>query len=702
MHVRGATGASAEGGGRAEAKTRLRKRRAARPLAGTPALIVVLTLALWSPGAARAAGWQRETGGSLGLSWELGKVKVDPLGDYFIGMGPDGYQYLEVRGPGPHGAYSALQAVPGAEGAFGVDYAFESDGGSWWIVAGGDTVQVMHRAPGQHGAFGPATTLDSVAGGALDHAAVGVSPEGDVLAVWESGESSTNADLEAAVKPAGSSSFSAPQVLAGGVAISGPVGATLDAGGSAVVVWGEGTGCAPYCTGVDLKQMTRPAGPLGEPGLEGATTLASYSGTESESYFHAYYADALGGNAVLVYEDEPVGSEQIFMYARTRAPAAAFGGPVTLSAGSESGRHVVPPVPQISIAADGSAALAWTELVPCGGSGGFAAYAMASFAPGGSGFGTPAQLASGDAYEAGLRPSAPAIGIAGEGEWVGGWGGEEAEEPLCGPHSSPSYSVALTSVGMGSPILTPVGSHEDLESVRAVADPVSGGYEGLVVWTSGAPASTHELEAAHFEEMGTTPPGGEEQLPGEGSESGSGQGNGSSSGPSGPGQAPGGGGGRAAVIAPRELVSASPFRRGRPEAVASCPADAAQACTVHVGAYTSSGALPGSSTDAAHHGGHGHTHASTLLGRASATVAPGKRKRLKLHLTKAGRRLVRTARRRSRTIPMRLVVRISAGDRSGSAVLKEKLRAPKAHGRAGKRHGQRLHAVQFGRPWLPG
>lgn len=665
MHGRVATEAPAEGEDRVEAGTALCESRPAWPFAMVLALVAVAALVLSS--SAHAAGWQQETGGSLGLNWELGKVKVDPLGDYFIGMGPDGYQYVKVRGPGSHGTYSALQAVPGAEGAFDVDYAFESDGGSWWIVARGGVVQIAHRAAGQAGAFGPATTLDSLTGGALDHAAVGVSPGGDVLAVWESGEESTDASLKAAVKPAGASSFSTPQTLASGIAISGPIGASLDAGGSAVVIWGEGTGCSPYCTGVDLKQMTRPAGPLEEPSLEGTTTLASYSGTLSESYFHAYYADSLGGNAVLAYEDEPVGSEQIFMRARMRAPGVGFGAPATLSAGSESGRHAVPPGPQISVASDGSAALAWTELTPCGGSASFAAYAVASFAPQGSGFGSPTQLASGDGYEAGLRPYAPAIGIAGDGEWVGGWGDEEGEDPPCGSHSGANYGVALTSAGVGTPILAPVGSHEDLESARAAANVVSGGYEGLVVWTSGEPASNHELKAAHFEDISATPPSEGGQSPGEGSGSGSGQGSGS-------------GEGGAPTIVPRRLVRASPFRRGRPEVVVSCPAAAVHACAVHVGAYTSSGKLPGRARAArARHRGHKHAHTSTLLGRASATIASGKRRVLKLHLTKAGRRLVRAARRKHHAISMRLVVRISAAGRSVSAVLKERLRAPKAH-----------------------
>lgn len=463
-------------------------------------------LVLAAPAAAQSGTWTPENGGYLRTSWELGQIKVDPLGNYFIGMGPSGRAYVDVRTPGLTGTYSGAQAVPDASGAFTVDYGFDKAGASWWIVATGSSVEVVHRGPGQSGSFGTPVTLDSIGGyGVLQYAAIGVSPGGDVVALWavsDANDTTSSDTIKVAVKPAGSSSFSAPQTLASSTNAAPPFGAAFDAGGSAVLIWGEASNCSSFCTHSEIQEATRPAGPVSSPGFGSASTLDSYdTDIYGDGFYYPYFENGFGGNAVLAYEQNasPT-SGDISLYARTRAPGGGFGAASTLSSGTGgSSARQARPDPTISVAADGETAISWTELSPCSSLG---HWVMAAFAPAGGLFSTPVQLATGDQTLASPAPESPAVGIAGPNEWVGGWGRVQEAAP-CQPSQTPSYDVVMQASG-GNPTApfslsaAPNGPN-DIDSVRAAAQQVSGGYEGLTVWQD---SGSSEMRGDFFSQAG--------------------------------------------------------------------------------------------------------------------------------------------------------------------------------------------------------
>jgi len=177
------------------------------------------------------------------------------------------------------------------------------------------------------------------------------------------------------------------------------------------------------------------------------------------------------------------------MRALKRAPGSAFSGAGTLLSDEEQ-NGVGVGAPQLSVAGDGSAAVAWWEIDAAFESCPPPALQFAKMSVAGAGaggFGAPAELAA----TSDPAPDDPAIAIAGAGHWVAGW--RAATLSQANPCAQETRTVITKASSGEGATYTPMSYGSG--SVRAAAQPTGNGFAGLVAWID---SSSDDLQAAHF------------------------------------------------------------------------------------------------------------------------------------------------------------------------------------------------------------
>ena len=450
-------------------------------LALIAAVFAFASVTITDPASSRAATWADETGGSFDADgWDLAPTRVDPAGNYFISMGEDGsirkaLDRFQVRAPGAAGGYVGPLQVPSFGSIEDVDFGFDSSGVSWWIEATGSAVKITRRGAGPAGGFGAPETLAT--GSDLDRAAVGVAPNGDVLAVWSVFSGSSGNGIFSSFKAANQSSFPSPAPVLTGTDLASELRAVLDSSGSGLVLYSEvGPGV------ISLKQRIRSTGG----GFSAGPTIQA-------NHNQLYWDSGIGGYAAIAYKQlDQNGKADLF--ASTRAPGDSF------SAGNmvNGDKAVRVDEVSISVAPDGNAAVAWEEALGCPGSTAhLARYSRTG--PGGQ-FGPAQTLASSN----NAIFHEPSIGVAGADEWVAGWSQHNVTQAgPCGSVNSVDHQVKLSS-SEGSSGTTSTSLLA--KRVQSAAAKTSSGFEALIVWFESNSLSDNVLHGSYLNEQTSTDP----------------------------------------------------------------------------------------------------------------------------------------------------------------------------------------------------
>jgi hypothetical protein len=137
----------------------------------------------------------------------------------------------------------------------------------------------------------------------------------------------------------------------------------------------------------------------------------------------------------------------------------------------------------------------------------------------------------------------------------------------------------------------------------------------------------------------------------------------------------GGGGGGFKPIVPRNLIGLVPLDPINPAYVSTCPPGVQDECRFRVGVYAAFGAIPHPAPDASQ-ASKRKIKKAALLGTGSTVILPGKKGKIKIKFTAAGRRALRAGRKL--TVRVIVTVTYDHGHRA-SFVGKGKISAPRKH-----------------------
>jgi hypothetical protein len=287
-----------------------------------------------------------------------------------------------------------------------------------WSRSGGGASAIEGASRPAGGAFSAPVSL-SETGAEVGSPDIAVNGGGDAVVVWVHA-SPTSSVIEAASRPAGASSFSAPVPLSAsdGHALAPRV--ALDAAGDAVVVWFEAAGAGSV---VEAASRTGSTGSFSAPVPVSA---------QDELAGNAAVALDAAGDAVVVWRQRHSGGAtgEIVESASRPAARSSFSDPVPLSAEHET------VAPTIALNARGDALAVWSEVDASG----HGAVESASRPAGSGAFSAPAPLSPPTG-----APVEPHVGLDGAGGAVVVWEDssgiakviEAASRPPGGAFSSP-------------------------------------------------------------------------------------------------------------------------------------------------------------------------------------------------------------------------------------------------------------------------
>ncbi len=188
----------------------------------------------------------------------------------------------------------------------------------------------------------PATDL-SAAGQGAGESEIAIAPDGTTTVVWRR---EADGMIQAATRPAGSSTFGAVQNLSDAELLSYGPEVVVASDGETTVVWGQNVGGGALA----IQSATRPAGssPFGA-----VQNLATNQGTGQRS---PRVAVAPSGETTVVWVD---GSDTVQSVTRP-AGSDTFGAVVPLSAGGENTSQL-----EVTVAPDGTTTVVWNLTFSC-------------------------------------------------------------------------------------------------------------------------------------------------------------------------------------------------------------------------------------------------------------------------------------------------------------------------------------------------
>ncbi|MBU3675482.1 MAG: hypothetical protein FGM34_10630, partial [Solirubrobacteraceae bacterium] len=305
------------------------------------------------------------TTGAQATTWNLPALDLSDTGpgNLFpqVAVGPDGASTVVWTGydgsvnivqaatrPAGSTTFAAPQDLTGpGQNAKEPQVAAAPDGSTtavWSRYNGSKYIVQAATRPAGSSTFAAPQDLSSP-GQNADHPQVSVAPDGAMTAVW-SRYNGSNYIIQAATRPAGSATFAAPQDLSstGGAAVEPQVAVAPD--GATTVTWARSNG-----TNAIIQAATRSAG---------STTFAAPQDLSSagQNAYHPQAAVAPDGSTTIVWERYNGASpNSTIVQAATRpAGSSTFAAPQDLSSTGQNAEY-----PQVAVAPDGATTVVWTR-----------------------------------------------------------------------------------------------------------------------------------------------------------------------------------------------------------------------------------------------------------------------------------------------------------------------------------------------------
>jgi hypothetical protein len=260
------------------------------------------------------------------------QVAVDSSGDTFAvwsrhsGPSREGIVEAAVRPPGSGAWEAPIRLSPEGQNSEWPDLTIDGVGDAtvvWESIAGGYSVIEAAVRPSGSGIWGTSVRLTG-AGVSGDQPQVAVDPQGDATAVWTREIGRGNDVIEAASKSRRSETWLAPAVLSGVGDLAGAAHVALDAAGNAVAVWQRWGACD------EIEAAVRPAD---SSSWQAPVALSGGGGTEC-AYVPRVAVDP-EGNVTATWQSDRAGHGVIEADLRP-ATSAVWQAPVALSSTVEN------------------------------------------------------------------------------------------------------------------------------------------------------------------------------------------------------------------------------------------------------------------------------------------------------------------------------------------------------------------------------
>lgn len=617
-----------------------------------PILLACALLLLFVPSASAELGWGEP---ELGIDANTESAAVAPDGTALLfGWPASGRKQLAVRPRGgPIGAPAGTTVYSNYDAP---EVAFDAAGNA--LGGSRESRIIAYRPAG--GQFGTTQSL-STFGYPLE---ISMAPSGEAMVGTDNGFT-TNGAVKVAFRPAGPDA----QVDVANEQVFSPAAGTylrllglqMDPDGAAIVVMGYGD---------TVYQAVRAAG---EASFGAPTAIPQAAGVGDDRYRVVFHSDP-AGHAVLAYRAGAGNANDTHAVAAYRAPGGSFGTPQVVGAAG-AGLHVNDVRAAVNRHGDGL--VAWTETSEegdCASNADPNVYAVHGSKLHGGSFGAAAPLGPGTYPETSVFEQVTAAGDRVALAYTVRHRGtrcdvtdNSSDVRVRTYRSEPSGLVQEDDrlLADSEPSGLPAGQgqwrHPHFGDIGVVL-----GAGGTLIAATGSYSGGSLVRELHVREDPDAPadPGDPPADPGDP--------------PTDPGGSPTGPVGGTPTptptqvpvstptikpIVPRDLVTPRPITRRKTRVPVTCPPEVGSDCATHMALYRRFGALPRASAS-----GKKRKRKAVRLASGRATIAPGATKRVKLKLTKAGKR---AAKRRAST--GRLVVTVTADGRTTQSVVKVKI-----------------------------